>query len=61
MEYIIMKKFIFTVTVREYFDYVIDAQTEDEAREIFLRGDWKDELDFSKPSDSDAEDNMEEV
>jgi hypothetical protein len=56
-----MKKFIFTVTVREYFDYVIDAQTEDEAREIFLRGDWKDELDFSKPSDSDAEDNMEEV
>jgi hypothetical protein len=56
-----MKKFIFTLTVREYFDYEIEAQTEDEAREIFLRGDWKDKLDLSKPNDSDAEDNMEEV
>lgn len=56
-----MKTYKFTLMIKEYFDYEIAAESEEEARKIFLAGDWKDELDLAKPSETDAEDFMEEV
>lgn len=56
-----MNTYKFTLLIKECFDYEIEADSEEKAREIFLKGDWKDELDFAKPSETDAEDFMEEV
>lgn len=56
-----MKTYKFTLMTKEYFDYEIEAESEEKAREMFLRGDWKEELNFAKPSETDTEDFMEEV
>lgn len=56
-----MKTYKFTLVIKEYFDHEVQAGSEDEARELFLRGDWKDELDLTTPSETETLDFVEEV
>ena len=56
-----VKTYKFTLVIKEYFDHEVQAGSEDEARELFLRGDWKDELDLTTPSETETLDFVEEV
>jgi hypothetical protein len=56
-----MKKYKFTLLIKQYFDHEIEAESEDEARQMFLDGGWKDELCLADPDETEAEDFMGEL